>query len=135
MYFENRYCAFLSVSSTLASNRNFICSHYKGISEVNGIEILVVCLNACLPHHVVPYLTNSVYLFVGIFYYCVYSIFYILLTASVWIGWIANRMPAMIAKLYWRPATIMQTLVNNTQTMACIKIFVKWNQIGFNPNK
>lgn len=58
-----------------------------------------------------------------------------ILTASVWMGWTANISPAANAKLSRRPATIIQTRVNSMQTMACIKIFVKWNQIGFNPNK
>lgn len=74
------------------------------------------CNPICNTFHTLSYLYRGIYKI---------EILHNTLTASVCIGCTANRIPAIIAKLFLRPATMMQTRVNNTQTMACIKILVK----------
>lgn len=91
-------------------------------------EVQCTIYNVYVPHLPNIYSNCSVWIFAWL-------LFKLILTASLCIGCTANIIPAIIAKLSWRPATMMQTRVNSTQTMACIKIFVKWNQIGFKPNK
>lgn len=88
----------------------------------------------CIVLYKMPFVWPNIYpnCFVWI---CACVLFKLILTASLWIGCTANIIPAIIAKLSWRRATMMQTRVNSTQTMACNKMFVKWNQTGFKPNK
>lgn len=40
------------------------------------------------------------------------------LTASVWMGWAANKSPASVANGAFSPAMVRETLVNNMQAVA-----------------
>lgn len=88
-------------------------------------EHLIIFFFVCLLNFLIKYIYDSIINLVYIW----------TLTASVWIGWIANRIPAKIAKFLRNPAIVVHTLVNKTQATACKNTFVAWNQIEWSPKR
>lgn len=58
---------------------------------------------------------------------------FLILTASVWIGWAANNAPAVIANRGWNPTTVKQTLVNKMDAVAWRMMLQTWNHVGWRP--